>query len=348
LVIPSASNGLRVGLSYPQTLTRMSGAALGQALDDAAALGAGWIRLDLAWDAVQPDSSAGWDWSAFDGVVAAAGARHIGVVPILQYTPVWARTLTCNQSDHCRPGDPNQFAAFAAAAASRYAPRGVHTWEIWNEPNTGGAWMPGPDPVGYAGLVEAAAPAIRRADPAATVISGGLAPAATDGRDVAQLDFLSAFARAGGLAVVDAVGYHPYSFPVPSTYYDPPNAWQQMATTPTSFKSVLASFGYPTMKIWATEYGAPTSGPGVAATTTDYRLSQNPDHVDEALQAEMATQSIQLAKASPLVAALFWYTQIDSGTDASNRENFFGLRRFDGSAKPAYGALQQAIAAARG
>jgi hypothetical protein len=101
------------------------------------------------------------------------------------------------------------------------------------------------------------------------------------------------------------------------------------------------------MKVWATEYGAATNGPGVAATTTDYRLSQSPDHVDEALQAEMATQSVQLAKASPLMAALFWYTQNDSGTDASNRENFFGLRRFDGSPKPAYGSLHDAIAAAR-
>jgi hypothetical protein len=345
-VIPSASNGVRVGLSYPQTLTRMSPAALGQALDDVVQLGAGWIRLDLAWDAVQPGSSTSSDWSAFDGVVAAASARHIGVVPILQYTPAWARPLLCF-SDHCHPADPNQFAAFAAAAASRYAPRGVHTWEIWNEPNTGGAWMPAPDPAAYAALVRATAPAIKGADPGATVISGGLAPAATGGRDIAQLDFLSGFARAGGLGLLDAVGYHPYSSPVPSTFYDPGNAWQQMSNTPTSVQSVLASFGQPTMKVWATEYGAATNGPGVAATTTDYRLSQSPDHVDEALQAEMATQSVQLAKASPLMAALFWYTQNDSGTDASNRENFFGLRRFDGSPKPAYGSLHDAIAAAR-
>ena len=326
----------------------MSPAALGQALDDVVQLGASWIRLDLAWDAVQPASSAGSEWSAFDGVVAAAGARHIGVVPILQYTPVWARPLTCSMSDHCPPADPNQFAAFAAAAASRYAPRGVHSWEIWNEPNTGGAWMPAPDPAAYAALVRAAAPAIKGADPAATVISGGLAPAATGGGDIAQLDFLSGFARAGGLGLVDAVGYHPYSSPVPSTYYDPGNAWQQMANTPTSLQSALAAFGKPGMKVWATEYGAPTNGPGVAATATDYRLSQSPDHVDEALQAEMATQSVQLAKSSPLLAALFWYTQTDTGTDVSNRENFFGLRRFDGSAKPAYEAFRQAIAAARG
>lgn len=345
---PPPSNRLRFGLTYPEILTRVSPARLGQALDDAVALGVGWIRLDLPWDAIQPQSPTASDWSAFDAVVAAASARHIGVLPILQYTPVWARPLTCSQSDHCQPADPNQFSAFAAAAAGRYAPRGVHAWEIWNEPNTGGAWLPQPDPASYTALVQATVPAIKAVDPAATVISGGLAPAATNGRDISQLDFVSGFARAGGLALVDAVGYHPYSYPVPATFPDPGNAWQQISNTPTSLHGLMASFAYPNMKIWATEYGAPTNGPGIAATPSDYHLSQSPDHVDEALQAQMATQSIQLANASPVLAALFWYTQIDAGTDPSNRENFFGLRRFDSSPKPAYSALQQAIAAARG
>ena len=120
-----------------------------------------------------------------------------------------------------------------------------------------------------------------------------------------------------------------------------------MSSSPRSFQSVLTSFGFPGMKIWSTEYGAPTNGPGPVATAANPLGVANADHVDEQVQALMASQSVARAKNSPLVAALFWYTQSDSGTDSSNREDFFGLRRADGSAKPAYGALQQAIAAAR-
>src|SRR2546421_7283932 len=101
------------------------------------------------------------------------------------------------------------------------------------------------------------------------------------------------------------------------------------------------------MKVWATEYGAPTAGPGVTATTSDYQLDAAPDHVSEDLQAVMASESVELAKSSPAIGALFWYTPTDGGTDTSSRENFFGLRRFDGTPKPAYSALQEAIAAAK-
>jgi hypothetical protein len=71
----------------------------------------------------------------------------------------------------------------------------------------------------------------------------------------------------------------------------------------------------------------------------------SPDHVDEALQAQMATDSVGLAKHSSMIVALFWYSYRDVGTSPSNVENFFGLRRYGGSPKPAFTALKQAIAA---
>ena len=316
------------------------------ALDDALAVGVGWIRLDLPWDAIQPASPNSFSWSQFDTIVAAVNQRHMALLPVLQFTPYWARVPGC-ASDHCRPADPNRFAAFAAAAVARYSPQGIHDWEIWNEPNTGGAWQPKPDPADFAALTIATSHAIKAADPSATVISGGLAPSATVAGDLSQLDFLTGFAQAGGLSAIDAVGYHPYSYPVPPGYYADWSGWSQISDAPRNMKTALSSLGFPTMKIWATEYGAPTNGPGVGATAENYQIGHNPDHVDEDLQAQMATQSVELAKKSSIIAALFWYTQTDAGTATNTRENFFGLRRSDGSAKPAYAALAQAIAAAR-
>src|SRR5262249_22897428 len=137
-------------------------------------------------------------------------------------------------------------------------------------------------------------------------------------------DFLAAFCAQGGVNYVDAVGFHPYSFPVPPGYDAPWNAWAQIATTTPSLESVLASYGVSGKKIWLTEYGAPTNGPGAGATSSNYNLDQSPDHVDEALQAQMATDSVALATASPIVGALFWYSYQDLGTDPSTTENFYG------------------------
>ena len=53
------------------------------------------------------------------------------------------------------------------------------------------------------------------------------------------------------------------------------------------------------MKIWITEYGAPTDGPGAESTMSNYLLGQPSDHVDEALQAEMATEAVQLHAFQP-------------------------------------------------
>jgi hypothetical protein len=332
-------------LSFGDTLPGLSPAALAQTLDSVVALGAGWIRVDLAWSDVQYRSAGSYDWAGFDRVVQAARARNLGVLPILAYTPVWARQAGCT-SDKCPPANANTFASFAAAATRRYAPRGVHAWEIWNEPNVRAFWKPAANVIRYVALLRAVAPAIKGADPAATVVSGGLAPAESSDGDVSQIDYLNGFAKLGGPRLVDAIGYHPYSFPVPPAYRARWNAWAQIAVTPVSFQSLLAAYGYAGKKIWITEYGAPTNGPGPGATPSDYKVTATPsaDHVNEALQAQMATDSVGLAKQSSTIVALFWYTFRDRGTTQSNVENFFGLRRYDGSPKLAYAALKQAIA----
>jgi len=339
---PPPPSTTALGMSYGDTLPGLTAAALDARMSDAVAVGVGWLRLDLGWDRVQPASPSVYDWSGLDRIVQAANAKNLKLLPILSYTPAWARPAGC-ASTKCAPADPNQFAVFASEAVKRYAPLGVHNWEVWNEPNITNFWLPTPNVASYVTLLRATAAAIRVADPAATIISAGLSPAPTSNGNISQLDYVDAFSSQGGPGLVDAVGYHPYSYPVPPGYQADWNAWAQIASTTKSFQSVLASYGYSTKKLWLTEYGAPTNGPGLGATTTDYKLGQSPDHVDEALQAQMATDSVALAKSSTLISALFWYTYGDLGTDTADRENFFGLRRFDGTPKPAYAALQKAI-----
>jgi hypothetical protein len=336
------------GLSLGNTLHGMTDDDLTAELRDVRALGVQAIRVDLDWNDVQPAAAGPRDWAAFDRTAARALEQGLRVLPIVTYTPPWARAPGCRADQQCHPADPATFAAFAGAAVARYAPLGVRTWEVWNEPNVAGFWSPRANSAEYAAVLRAAVTSMRAADPAITIVSAGLAPAATDPArgDIAPLRFLSEICAAGALDGVDAVGFHPYSYPVPPGYPEPWNAWIQMTDPDTGAAAVLAACGAGAKPLWATEYGAPTNGPGSAATVGDYGLDRDPDpdHVDEALQAQIATESARAVKDDPRLAALFWYSYQDLGTDAANRENFFGLRRADRSTKPAWDAWKAAIA----
>ena len=256
------------------------------------------------------------------------------------YTPPWARQTGCT-SDKCHPAEPKAFAAFAAAAATRYAPSGIHTWEIWNEPNTRDFWKPEADPAAYTKLLRATSRSLRREDASAYVILGGLAATHSQDGSMSQTDFLAAVSARGGNRLVDAVGYHPYTYPyLASDKTQWGTAWERI----NGLESVLSAHGTPDMPVWITEYGAPTNGPGAASDGRREAIDTT-THVTEARQAAIAEDVVRTAAVTSHVEALFWYSDRDLGTDTSSRENFFGLRRADGSAKPALSALRKAIAA---
>lgn len=334
------SRPLRLGIAYGHRLVGMSDKELGAALDEAVGVGARWVRADLSWGDIQPDAPDEFRWNRFDRVVTAAKKRDLTLLPILGYTPPWARQTGCT-SDKCRPADPKAFAAFAAAAAIRYAPSGIHTWEIWNEPNLRDFWKPQPDAAAYTTLLRATSQALRRQDPSAYVVLGGLASTHSQGGSISQTDFLAAVSVRGGNRLVDAVGYHPYTYPyLASDKTQWGTAWERI----NGLESVLAAHGTPGMPVWITEYGAPTNGPGAASDGRRKSIGAT-THVTERRQSEIAEDAVRTAAVTPHVEALFWYSDRDAGTDTSSRENFFGLRRADGSAKPALSTLRKAIAA---
>jgi hypothetical protein len=334
---------LKVGISYGDRLVWMSDADLSAALDDAVSLGVGEIRADLSWDDVQHNGRDVRNWKLFDRVVDAAKKRNLTVLPVLAYTPPWARRANCD-SPSCAPADPGEFALFAGEAASRYAAKGIHIWEIWNEPNLGSFWMPAPDPAAYNALLQATAKAIRKVDSSAKLVLGGLAAASSSNNGMSQSDFLARVSALGGNRVVDAVGYHPYTYPYLSsarTAFRTP--WERMDRGPDSLRSVLSTYGTPDLPIWVTEVGAPTGGPGAASDGTSASIKPSTTHVTEAWQAQIASDTVRTASADPYVAALIWYADRDLSSDRSSNTNFYGLRRADGSTKPAFATFRAAV-----
>ena len=318
------------GVSTGGAIQNEDSTTLGRDLDSIAGTHSHWVRVDINWDQIQAGGSSSYNWAAVDRVVQGATARGMKVLGTILYTPSWARPSGTSAT---YGPDPTVYSGFAATAVQRYAAMGVHTYEVWNEPNITSFWTPKPDPAAYTRLLKAAYPAIKGADSTATVLTGGTAPAPSDGTQIAPVDFLKGIYANGGAGSFDAVAHHPYCWPANPGDAQGWSAWYQMYGTSPSLRSTMTANGDSAKKIWATEFGAPTNGPA----------SSNP--VSEATQASMLTKAYQLYRSYDWAGPLFFYQGRDAGTTTDTRENFFGLTRYDLSTKPAYTAYQQAASA---
>lgn len=326
-----------IGMAYGNTLIEMSDRSLAYTLDDAARIGVSTVRTDLDWANIQPTSARTYEWERFDRIVNGARERGLTILPVLAYTPAWARADGCD-SHMCPPADHRQFAEFAAEAARRYAGEDVLAWEIWNEPNDSGFWSPAADPEEYATLLQVTSEAIRRVDPSALIVLGGLASLDNEGGDLTPSDFLSRVCRRGAITSVSAVGYHPYTYPHlasvsrDASYTSP---WNLIDRGPNSVRGTLGRCGAPDLPIWLTEYGAPTGGPGEASDGTPGLPTDDVTHVTEEQQARIVRDVLQTVVQDRSVQVLVWYAWRDLDDDQGTNLNFYGVRRADGSEKPA-------------
>jgi len=333
---PPAGGVRALGFSAGDAL-QLSQSAMDQRFTDLEAAGAGWIRLDLGWKWVQAGGPGSYNWANMDQVIASAHRHHLNVVLIPDYAPTWAAASGCTAL--CAPRSATEYATFVGAAVKHFAPLGVRTWELWNEPNIRQFFSPKPDATLYAAMVKAAGPAAHAADPGATVLTAGLAPSFTAGGDLSPQDVVSALYAQGARGSFDAVAMHPYTYPADPSSTAAWTGWTQLLRV----RDVMVANGDAAKKVWLTEVGAPTNGPGAIANGPTY--SGTPDHVSEAYQASIATQAVTKAASYDWAGPLFWYDYQDLGTAANDKENFFGLLRHDGSRKPSYAAF---VTAAQG
>jgi hypothetical protein len=318
----------RFGFATGGSIQNEDATTLGSDLDALASTHTTWVRFDINWAQIQGGGPSSYAWTAIDRVARGIVARGMKPLGVIAYTPSWARPAGTTAR---HPPDPAQYATFARTAAAHYSALGVHAYEVWNEPNITNFWET-PDVAAYTKLLEAAYPAIKAADPSATVLTGGTSPAASNGTNISPVDFLKGIYANGGKGSFDAVAHHPYCWPALPGDAKDWSAWYQMYGTATSLRSLMVANGDGAKKIWGTEFGAPTDGPAGS-------------YVSEADQAAALRAAWRLWGSYDWAGPLMWYAGRDLGTSTTTRENFFGLLRNDWSAKPAFTDLQ-ALAAA--
>lgn len=328
-IIDNPVRTAEVGISLGSEPMEYSDAEITRQFDLAASAGVGWVRIDLDWSKIEATRGS-LDWAFVDRAVGLAAERDIRVLGILAYTPEWARPE--GTTDKHPPDGDDGFANLAAAAVRRYGPDSPRSdlrntithWEIWNEPNIRGFWEGGADPERYATLFNAAATTLRAADPSATILVGGLAPADDEGNDLSGPTFLRRFFQAGGDgSLFDAVGVHPYTFPALPGENQTWNSWFRI----TEVISVLRQFNAATgVEIWVTEFGAPTGG------RNSISLEQHE---------QMVRSALACAATSSRFGPVFIYSLVDLNSRGSDREDHFGLITSDGKAKPAWDTLKE-------
>jgi len=310
-----------VGSQQPGIAFESAG-AMGRDLDAIRAAGMTWVRADFFWYAIQAFGRNSYDWRSTDAFVKAARARHLNVLALVAFSPAWARR---GKSTTDPPDNPADYATFVHAAAKRYAPMGVHAWEIWNEPNQGVFWSPKADPVAYAALLKKAYPAIKSADRKAIVITGGLAPASNNGRDVSPESFVTNIYWHGAKGNFDAVGLHPYSFPYAPMYRA---TWNTFYRTP-DIHAVMQAAGDGNKQVWGTEIGYPTG--------------TNSKAVSDSQQAKYLVDAIAAWRKWSFAGPLFIFRLRDSSSDKGNVDDNMGLFRVSGQPKPSYSAVRRKL-----
>lgn len=186
-----------------------------------------WVRLMVfshvkqifSWQDLEPAQGT-WEFSRADEIVNEVEAKGVKLVVRLSDAPEWAHPSIGSSTEgdflDAPPEDNSHFADYCGAIATRYKGR-IAAYQIWNEPNLAREWGgKTPNAADYVALLAVCSEAIRAADPAAILISAGLAPTGTYDAQVIPDDiYFQSMYDAGFQNYVDVAGVNApgYNFP---------------------------------------------------------------------------------------------------------------------------------------
>lgn len=298
-------------------LYQLSTTEIDQQLDMMQALGVQNVRISIAWASVEAQQGQ-YNWTATDYVINAAHQCGMGILGVLNETPAWAGTPVLAGMPN-----PQVFAEFAELVAQRYVDE-IFAYSIWNEPNAVNSLDP-VDPAAYTTLLQAAYPLIKQVGvnngSEITVIGGVVGAGLTEGNvSMNPVDFIQGMYDADAQGFFDALAFHPYDYTLDfsagaSQDGSPLKQLQQIL-------AIMAENGDQDLKVWATEYGEPT--------TPQYSEQQQFDFIQDFL----ATWPT-IAGTGPM----FIYTLVDTDTGSSNKQDNLGVYYSDLTAKQAVQAI---------
>jgi len=279
-------------------------------------------RTSLAWRGVEEDQGR-YNWHGSDVLYENLLDRGIRPLWVLIDAPCWTQAdpqACANGKGTGRPDVDHydEFADYAVQAAKRY-PESIG-FEVWNEPNYPLYWGGPPEPNDYAKMLKTVGDALHQQVPGTTVISAGLSPHSDNDTSgsVGFRDFLITMFENGAMGSADVIGIHPYPGVGPSEDYV-----ADVRVHLGKIQNVLARYNASATPLWATEFGASTSGD--QAYSEDQQATALTDFYNLFRQ----VGGIELAVVHRFV----------ENPSLAGREGGFGVLRQNLVPKPAYCAL---------
>jgi hypothetical protein len=294
-------------------------------------------RFPVAWSDVEP-APGRWVWGRYDSDYRSMREEGLSPLIVAIGAPCWAAPArTACEAGLRGPPDPSHdadWAEYVRRLTARYPDAaGI---EVWNEPNIGPYFSPGPDPVRYTALLKAAYRAVKRVDPKMRVISGGLfASSASGGFAISDEQFLAGMYGAGARGYMDGIGAHPY----PTTQGGAGGNYDIEATEDAidRLRSIRDAAGDTGIRIWITEMGISTaSAPGF------------PPGESESGQAQELLGLVKFVRNDGHIPVALIHRLIDAPPNPSGGalglvESGFGVFRADGVPKSSACALSDAF-----
>ena len=192
----------------------MSPDDVNRTLDLMTATGVRTVRVMMPWAGMEPNPGQ-YDFGQVDLIVDAANARGMSVLGTLVSSPGWAVAPgTARRSPARRPRPARTATSPARRPATSAA--GCRPTRSGTSPTPCMSWTSGPqgpEPAVYAGLLKAAYPKIKGADPSALVVGGVVgAVVAFFALTMDPVTFVEQMYAAGAQGSFDALSYHPYQY----------------------------------------------------------------------------------------------------------------------------------------
>ncbi len=325
-------------------------------------------RINVFWDENTPTKILEGDF--VDRMMPVAAQYGIRVEMAIQ--PIHAFAFATNTAAKIAA-----FTNYVREVARRWPQ--VKEFVIGNEPNVKRFWQPQHNPDGsissaavYEQVLAASYDTLKAIDPSITVDGLALSPRGNDGapgtnaESVSPVRFIAALGaayRQSGRTkpIADVFDFHAYSNintqPLTRPYQWPNAGAANLDRLEQAWWDAFHGTGQPVFR----EAGQTGPGPYVTFRIDEsgtqvkidptkvnpdlYSGTENVPTVDEATQAQYYTGLINLAKCDPAVSTLDLFHLIDEPLLNSGFQS--GLLRIDGSKRPSYAAVKQAIAAAR-
>jgi hypothetical protein len=301
-------------------------------------LGVDVFQYQVHWNAVaptrpshprDPDDPA-YQWGEIDHVAAEARRYGIRVAILVQDAPKWANG---GRSPIWAPRKPRSFADFMYAASRRLP--SVHMWMIWGEPARAENFRPmrANSPAGprlYARMVDASYGALKRAS-RRNVVIGGMT---LNGGTVRPTLFLRRMKLPSGRPPrMDLWGHNPFDGRFPRLSDEPIGRFRGLNDIDTFHREIRAAYRHAHMKVprlWLSEWTVISDKP----SRVFLRF-----HVSSRAQARWLRAGFAIARRTPYVAGMGWFTLLDE-PPAPGSANW-GLMRADGEPKPSYNAYKR-------